>query len=95
MHNAPPLQGPVLPHLAGPFLYSEQTHKRGRITPGKDSEIGSNLPTPHSVRNNMGHLNAFRPALPGARHPGALDSRASFPVSLMECAAPAPREEQA
>ncbi|CAJ1823970.1 hypothetical protein FNBNMHLP_01508 [Aeromonas jandaei] len=43
----------------------------------------------------MGHLNAFRPALAGVRHPGALDSRASFPVSLMECAAPAPREEQA
>ncbi len=43
----------------------------------------------------MGHLNAFQPAMAGVRRPGALDSRASLPVSLMECAALAPREEQA
>ncbi len=43
----------------------------------------------------MGHLYAFLPALAGARHTGALDSRASIPVSLMECAVLAPREEQA
>lgn len=43
----------------------------------------------------MGHLNAFQPAKPGARHPGALDFRAYFPVSLMVCASSAPREEQA
>jgi len=43
----------------------------------------------------MGHLNAFRPALAGVRHPGALDSRASLPVSLMDSATLAPRKEQA
>ncbi len=43
----------------------------------------------------MGHLNAFRPALSGARHPGALDSRASFPVSSMDRATLALHEEHA
>ncbi len=95
MHNAPPLKEPVKPHLAGSFLDSEQTHKRGRITPGKDSEIGSSLPTPSLVRNNMGHLNAFQPAMAGVRRPGALDSRASLPVSLMDRATLALHEEHA
>ncbi|MGL5031165.1 MAG: hypothetical protein ACRDBT_09085 [Aeromonas sp.] len=40
----------------------------------------------------MGHFNAFQPAMTGARHPDALDFRASCPVSLMDCATPALRE---
>ncbi len=43
----------------------------------------------------MGHLYAFLPALTGARHPGALDSRASLPVSLMDRATLALHEEHA
>lgn len=43
----------------------------------------------------MGHIYAFQPAKAGVRHPGALDSRASLPVSLMDSVALALREEQA
>ncbi len=43
----------------------------------------------------MGHLNAFQPAMAGVRRLGALDSRASLPVSLMDRATLALHEEHA
>ncbi len=43
----------------------------------------------------MGHFYAFQPAMAGVRHPGAFDSRASLPVSLMDRATLALHEEHA
>lgn len=95
MHNARPLKVPVQPSSIGTFFTVNKPINEAGSPPEKIARLAAISRHQVLVRNNMGHVNAFLPALAGARHPGALDPRATLPVSLMDRATPALREEQA